>query len=186
MAEHVCPWWIGSILASPIRRWFQNPEEILRPYVREAMTVLEPGPGMGFFTLPLAQMVGPAGRVIAVDVQQRMLDGLRRRASRGGLLPRIELRLAQSDSMGVDDLRGAVDLVVAIAVVHEMPSEEAFFRQAATVLKPGGSLLLIEPRGHVKPAKFSHEMDAACNAGLVTSERVMGGSGSVALFAKCA
>jgi len=117
MAQHVCPWWIGWFLASPIRRWFQNPEETLRPFVQEGMTVLEPGPGMGFFTLPLARMVGPAGRVIAVDVQTRMLEGLRRRAERAGVLDRIDLRQASSDSMCVDDLRGTVDLVVAIAVV---------------------------------------------------------------------
>jgi ubiquinone/menaquinone biosynthesis C-methylase UbiE len=150
------------------------------------MTVLEPGPGMGFFTLPLAQMVGPSGRVIAVDVQEKMLSGLRRRAERAGLMSRIELRKGCPDSLCADDLRGTIDLVVAIAVVHEMPSEEAFFRQAAEVLKEEGSLLLMEPRGHVGPAKFGHEIDAAAHAGLMQSRRVIGGRSSVALFAKCA
>ena len=60
MAERVCPWWKGYLLASPIRRWWQKPEELLAPYLREGMTVLEPGPGMGFFTLPMSRMVGPA------------------------------------------------------------------------------------------------------------------------------
>ena len=49
----------------------QNPEEILRPFVREGMMVLEPGPGMGFFTLPLTKLVGPSGKVIAVDCSRR-------------------------------------------------------------------------------------------------------------------
>ena len=41
------------LLASPLRKWLgQDPEKILRPYVHEGMTVLEPGPGMGFFTMP--------------------------------------------------------------------------------------------------------------------------------------
>ncbi len=175
---------MGMILASPIRRWFQNPETILKPYVRAGMTVLEPGPGMGFFTLPLAKMVGPAGRVIAVDLQARMLNGLRNRASGSGLLPRIELRQAQKDSLGIDDLRGKVDLVVAIAVVHEMASEEAFFRQAAEALREGGSLLLMEPGGHVKDSKFTHEIHSACAAGLQTAERTVGGRNLVAVFAK--
>jgi ubiquinone/menaquinone biosynthesis C-methylase UbiE len=46
------------------------------------MTVLEPGPGMGAFTLELARLVGSSGRVVAVDVQSKMLDGLKRRAKR--------------------------------------------------------------------------------------------------------
>lgn len=186
MALDVCPWWIGRLMVSPIRGWFENPEKLLRPYVREGMTILEPGPGMGFFTLPMARMVGDSGRIIAVDVQPKMLEGLRRRAARAALLPRIEIRLAQRESMGVEDLRGTIDLVAALYVVHEMPAEEAFFREAAEVLKPGGSLLLVEPHGHVKAEKFSHEMHSAWEAGLATSERIMGGHSSVALFAKSA
>jgi ubiquinone/menaquinone biosynthesis C-methylase UbiE len=184
MAQHVCPWWIGMLMVSPIRRWFNDPEKLLQPYIREGMTVLEPGPGMGFFTLPMARMVGPSGCVVAVDVQDRMLSGLRRRATKAGLLPRIELRQATRESLNLEDLQGQMDLVVAIYVVHEMPSEEKFFRQAADTLKPGGRLLLIEPRGHVKATKFTHEMHSACDAGLATSERVVGGRSLVAIFAK--
>lgn len=71
MAEHVCRPWIGYLLASPIRRLLHNPRKILAPYVRDGMTVLEPGPGMGFFTLELARMVGPTGRVVALDMQAK-------------------------------------------------------------------------------------------------------------------
>jgi ubiquinone/menaquinone biosynthesis C-methylase UbiE len=165
MAEHVCPWWIGYLLVSPIRRWMQNPEKFLTPYVHPGMTVLEPGPGMGFFTLPLAKLVG-SGRVIAVDVQSKMLDALRRRAAKAGLLQRIESRLAQSDSMGIDDLAGKVDLVLAFAVVHEFPSADAFFRQTALALKPDGQMLFAEPDGHVKADLFGRELESASQAGL--------------------
>lgn len=85
MAQHVCPWWIGYFLASPIRRISFDPRKILAPFVSEGMTVLEPGPGMGFFTLELARAVGPKGRVVAVDVQAKMLAALERRARRAGL-----------------------------------------------------------------------------------------------------
>ena len=165
MAEHVCPWWIGYLLVSPLRRWMQNPDELIAPYITPGMTVLEPGPGMGFFTLPLAKRVG-SGRVIAVDIQEKMLNALRRRATKAGLVQRIETRLAQSDSLGVDDLKGTVDFVLAVAVVHEMRSAEGFFREAAAALAPGGRLLLAEPAGHVKPAKFNQELDFASRAGL--------------------
>jgi ubiquinone/menaquinone biosynthesis C-methylase UbiE len=75
MGHRICPWWLGYILASPLRRLLQDPAALLKPYVREGMTVLEPGPGMGFFTVELARHVGPSGRVIAVDVQPRMIGG---------------------------------------------------------------------------------------------------------------
>jgi len=171
MAEHVCPWWLGYLLLNPIRRWGQNPEKLLAPYVREGMTVLEPGPGMGFFTLPLAHITGPAGRVVAVDIQTRMLDSMRRRALKAGLLARIETRLAQPNSMGIGDLKSKVDFVLAFFMVHEMPSEERFFSEAAAALKPGGLLLLVEPAGHVKAVKFQSELDAAQAAGFEVVER---------------
>jgi ubiquinone/menaquinone biosynthesis C-methylase UbiE len=163
---------MGYWLASPMRRWWtQPPEKLLAPYVREGMTVLEPGPGMGFFTLPMARMVGPAGRVVAVDIQAKMLESLRRRAAKAGLHTRIDTRLAQPDSMGVSDLSGAVDFVLAFAVVHELPSVAAFFSEAAAALKPGELLLLAEPAGHVKPEMFNRELETARLAGLEPEER---------------
>src|SRR5689334_13654635 len=92
MPLHVCPWWIGYILASPLRRLMNSPRQVLDPYVRDGMTVLEPGPGMGFFTLEIARRVGATGRVIAVDIQPRMLAGLEKRAAKAGLLERVEVR----------------------------------------------------------------------------------------------
>lgn len=171
MAERVCPWWIGYLMASPIRRLVENPEELLRPYIREGMTVLEPGPGMGFFTLPMAAMAGPSGRIVVVDIQTKMLASLRRRAARAGLLPRIETRLAAPESLGIADLKDTVDFVLAYAMVHEMPSAEIFFREISDALKPGGTVLLAEPAGHVKPEKFDQELAAARTAGLEVIER---------------
>ena len=162
----VCPWWLGHLLAHPLRRLFQDPARILAPHVREGMTVLEPGPGMGFFTLELARRVGPRGRVVAVDLQPRMLDGLRRRLAKAGLADRVEPRLAAPRSLGVDDLAGQVDLAVAIAVVHELPDAAAFFAEVRATLAPGGKVLLAEPAGHVKRAAFGETLAAAEGAGL--------------------
>lgn len=99
MAHRVCPWWLGYLLVNPLRRLVQNPVALLQPYVAEGMTVLEPGPGMGFFTLDLARLVGPAGRVIAIELQPRMLEALRRRAQRAGLGGRVEVRAAERDTL---------------------------------------------------------------------------------------
>ncbi len=164
--NHVCPWWLGPVLASPLRKLWQDPRRILAPHVREGMTVLEPGPGMGFFTLELARLVGPAGRVVAVDLQERMLAGLRRRAERAGLQDRIEARRASDEGMGIHDLAGRVDLVLAFAVVHELPDAGRFFAELQPVLAPGGKVLVAEPRGHVAPEAFEATLGAAERAGL--------------------
>lgn len=172
MAQRVCPWWMGYFLVSPVRRLESgSPEKLLAPYVKEGMTVLEPGPGMGFFTLPMARMVGPWGRIVVADIQPKMLEGLRRRAAKAGLLRNIQIRLVKPDSLGLDDLIASVDFVMAFAVVHELPSTERFFRESAKALKVGGKMLLAEPAGHVTPAEFAEEIDAARRCGLTEEER---------------
>ncbi len=170
-AHRVCPWWLGYWLACPLRRWGQNPHQILAPYVHEGMTVLEPGPGMGFFTLDLARLVGASGRVVAIDVQPKMIEGLKRHAAKAGLLDRIDARLAAAASMGITDLEGSVSFTLAFAVVHEFPDSGRFFTEVAAASKPGASLLLAEPKGHVKASQFESELQAAFEAGLKLVDR---------------
>ena len=165
MEHRVCPWWLGYWLTCPLFRLGQNPHAILAPHVREGWTVLEPGPGMGFFTLELARLVGPSGRVIAADIQPKMLDRLKRRASNAGLLERIDARLASRESMSIADLRGSVDFTLAFAVVHELPDRKRFFGEVAPAAKAGALLLLAEPKGHVKQPEFDSELQAASDAG---------------------
>lgn len=166
MSNDVCPWWLGWLLASPVRRLVQDPARILAPHVRGGMTVLEPGPGMGFFTLELARRVGPTGRVVAVDVQPRMLAGLARRARRAGLEGRVDARAARADRMPIDDLSGRVDFVLAFAVVHELPDAGRFFAEIRRALAPEGTVLFAEPSGHVRADAFALELEAARRAGL--------------------
>jgi tRNA A58 N-methylase Trm61 len=149
----------------------QDPAAIVSPYVREGMTVLEPGPGMGFFTLELARLVGPNGRLIAVDLQPRMISGLKRRLAKANLTERVDARLANEDSMGLQDLAGQVDFTLAMAVVHEMPSASRLFAEAAAAMKTGATLLLAEPSGHVKPEMFAEELHAAAEAGFTLADR---------------
>ena len=108
------------MLVSPLRRLWQHPVKTLQPFVGPGMVVLEPGCGMGYFTLDLARMTDPDGRVVAVDLQPEMLDGLRRRARRAGLLDRIDVRLAEPTRLGLKDLVGRVDVALALHVVHEL------------------------------------------------------------------
>jgi cyclopropane fatty-acyl-phospholipid synthase-like methyltransferase len=172
MKQHrVCPWWLGYLLASPLRGLLEDPNQIVKRYVREGMTVLEPGPGMGFFTLPLARQVGSRGRVIAVEIQPRMLAGLKKRLAKAGLRERVDARLVAPQSMQLSDLAGAVDCALALAVVHEMPSAKTFFTETAAALKNGGRLLLAEPTGHVTREDFEEELNLAFEAGLKLIER---------------
>lgn len=155
MAKHVCPFWLGYLLLNPLRKLLENPKKLLGPFIRPGMTVLEPGCAMGYFTLPLARMVGPGGRVIAVDIQPGMLAVLSRRAGKAGLSERIEIRPASPDCLGIGDLRHSVDFAAALHVVHEMPDPAAFFDQVRQALKPGGRLLVVEPKGHVSAEEFN-------------------------------
>ena len=182
MPHRVCPWWIGYFLASPLRKLRQDPRAILSPYVREGMLVLEPGPGMGFFTLELARLAGPAGRVVAVDVQPKMLNALRRRATRRGLAERIETRLAAGEGLPVADLAGRVDFALAFAMVHEVPDQDRFFADVAAALKPGAAALLAEPGGHVSAGDFAATLGTAAAHRLdVTDRPVIAGSHAATL-----
>jgi len=164
--QRVCPWWMGYFLASSLRRWVQDPEKILKPYVKEGMTVMDVGSAMGFFTLPVAKLVGDRGRVIAVDLQEKMIRSLQRRAQKAGLAGRIETRICSSTSLKIDDLAGSVDVALAFAVLHEMPDSAAAILSIAQSLKGGGLFLMAEPTGHVSEERFRQVIAEALQQGL--------------------
>jgi SAM-dependent methyltransferase len=85
MNNRVCPWWLCYSFDNPLRRLVHDPERILNPHVNPGMTAVDIGCGMGCFTLGLAKLVGPGGKVIAVDLQEEMLAALGRRARKAGL-----------------------------------------------------------------------------------------------------
>ena len=169
--HRVMPWWLGYFLLGPLRRLRQDPHALLSPYVTQGMTVLEPGPGMGFFTLELARLVGPHGRVVAIDIQPKMLAALRRRARRAGLEERIEARLATESGLGTDDLAGKVGFALAFAVVHELPDQTAFFVEVSRALVPDGRVLVAEPSRRVSEEDFKKTLEAAGAARLRVTER---------------
>jgi SAM-dependent methyltransferase len=101
-----------------------------------------------------------------------MLRSLERSARRKGLAERIETRECGPDSLGLEDLRQAVDFVLALAVVHEVPDAGSLFCELRALLKPGGRLLFSEP-GHVQEeADFERSLALAAEAGFVEVETV--------------
>ncbi len=184
MSNRVCPSWLGCFLINPLRKFIENPDKILGPFVHEEMTVLEPGCGMGYFTLPLARMVGSNGRVVALDIQTKMLSALERRAGKAGLLDKIELRLIESETLGIEDLSEKVDFAAAIHVVHEVPDQSSFFTDVWKALKPGCKFLVIEPKGHVSNDQFKESVSVAEKVGFQKDPLSIKISGRIALLSK--
>jgi ubiquinone/menaquinone biosynthesis C-methylase UbiE len=166
---HVCPWWIGYLLASPVRHMFQKPETVVGPFVKSTMRILEIGPGMGFFTLPTARMVGPEGRVVAVDIQTKMLRELRKRAERAGLAERIDCRLTTQDTLGIGDLHGSIDFTLLMAVVHEVPDKRRLFEEIRDAMKTGGVVLMADPQSRFCVGEFEETLGFAKVAGFTRS-----------------
>ncbi len=119
------------------------------------MVALDVGSGMGYFSLPMARLVGDKGRVICIDLQEKMLSSLRKRAQRAGLSARIETRRAETNTLNLAGEAGSVDFVLAFAVVHEIPDQERCLREIYDVVKEGGMLFLSETKGHVTEQQFA-------------------------------
>ena len=166
MSKHICPWWLGYFLISPLRKLRQDPDKIFAPYALEGATALDIGCGMGYFSLPLAHKVGESGKVFCVDLQEKMIRKLEKRVKRAGLEGRIKTSICPKNSVGLEDMKGKFDFILAFAVVHELPDGANFFREAATLLKPEGKLLLSEPAGHVSYDEFQETLKAAEEVGL--------------------
>ena len=164
---HVCPAWVGKLMISPLRKLIHSPEKMLSDYIRSGMNILEIGPGMGYFTLPLARITGEKGTVYAVDIQQNMLRTLKLRAEKADLGDRIITRTCTADSFNIADLENRVDFCLLFAVVHEVGNQEILFEQVFQTLKPGGSVYLAEPRGHVSYQNWSKSLEIAQEKGLI-------------------
>jgi ubiquinone/menaquinone biosynthesis C-methylase UbiE len=165
--KHVCPWWLAYTFDNPLRKYFHDPRKILSPYLREGMTAIDIGCGMGYFSRGMAQIVGDSGAVISIDLQQEMLDITRRRAERDNVSHRIRLVRAEQGSIGVTD---QADLVLAFWMVHEVENTQKFFEQIFSILKQTGTFLIAEPRIHVSAARFEEILSFARAAGFIVSD----------------
>jgi len=170
MAKRLCPVWVGYLLINPLRTLMQNPEKILGPYVAAGMKILDIGCGMGFFSLPLARIVSSHGKVVCVDVQEKMLKTLKKRAEKAGLTDRIETRVCHRDSLDLDDFNEEIDFVLAFAVIHEVSYVHRFFSDVCKVLKPTGKFLIVEPKGHVSGKDFEKTISIAKRRGFILSK----------------
>ena len=162
MNDRVCPWWFCYSFDNPLRRLIHDPERLFEPYVKTGVTAVDIGCGMGYFTLGLAKLVGPGGKVVAVDLQEEMLAALGRRARKAGLADRIVLHRCRSDRLGVEE---PADFVLAFWMTHEVPDKPRFFGEIFSLLKTDGRLLLVEPKLHVTRSSFGRTMEVCRAAG---------------------
>ena len=167
-SSRICPVERAGHLDSMIRRWMQNPRRILKPYLKEGMTVLDFGCGPGFFSIDMAHMVGESGHVIAADAQDGMLRRLRDKIQGTELEERITLHKCEGNTIG---LPRRVDFVLAFYVLHELPDQEAFFREIESMLNPNGRVLIVEPPLHVSRAAFGETIRRSRDVGFAAIKR---------------
>jgi ubiquinone/menaquinone biosynthesis C-methylase UbiE len=163
----VCPWWFCFTFDNILRKPFHNPERMLASFITKGTTVMDIGAGMGYFTIPLARMVGAAGKVIAADLQQEMLTAMYKHARKARLAERIIFHQCTAEKIGVSE---PIDFCLAFWMLHEVPDQHSFLAEIAAILKPNGFLLLVEPKLHVTRKNFMISLDTARAAGLSVSD----------------
>ena len=129
-------------------RW-QKPDQVLQALgVRAGQTVCDVGAGPGYFALRLARLVGPRGRVYAVDVEPRILDALRERLEKRGV-ENVTPVLALGGNPLLPD--ATCDLVLVVDTYHHLPNRAAYLRRLAQALKPTGRLANVDFRKQATP-----------------------------------
>lgn len=176
---HVCPHQMAFMLDNWFRRLIQNPKKILRDYIRPGDTVMDVGCGPGFFTIDMAKMVGESGKVIAADLQQQMLEKVRKKAVRKKMIPRMEFHTCRPDSIGYN---GNVDFILAFYMIHETTNPKKVLGEMRSMLCERGKILIVEPKMHVSRQLFKEMLDEAAEEGLKPVEFPEGKGGRSVLF----
>ena len=128
-----------------------NPQRHLKTIpLKEEMTVVDYGCGPGRYTLPIAKLVGPKGKVFAVDIHPLAINTIKEKAARENLT-NIEMIPVDSYNTGIRD--SIADLVLLIDTLHLINDYNALFREIYRILKPDGTLFM-DP-GHMKMSRAS-------------------------------
>jgi ubiquinone/menaquinone biosynthesis C-methylase UbiE len=159
---HTCPWWLCFTFDNPVRAMIHNPVKILHPYVKEGDSVLDIGPGMGYFTIPLSTLVGRDGSVVALDIQEGMLKRLRKRVEKKNIL-NIEAHLYDGTKF---NLKKKFDFVLLFWMLHEVREKKNFVREIASVLEKDAKILIVEPHIHVTKKNFEESVSFFQEAGM--------------------
>jgi ubiquinone/menaquinone biosynthesis C-methylase UbiE len=163
-------WWRKNPSACPYgqRFWVEAPHPFIsRARLREVLEpqpgerVLEVGPGTGYYTLDVADWVGPDGNVDIFDLQREMLDHTMARARERGA---SNITATQGDARCLHYPDSSFDAAYLVAVLGEVPDQPGALRELARVLKPGGRLVVGELFGDphwVPPARLRGRAEEA-------------------------
>jgi ubiquinone/menaquinone biosynthesis C-methylase UbiE len=158
---HVMGHEAASWLERPEREQEENSSRLIEELdLRPGQVVADIGAGTGYYSRRLAAKVGPAGKVLAVDIQPEMLDLLRREAVRTGL-KNINPILGTTTDPKLPP--NSVDLVLLVDVYHEFDFPWEMMQGISKALKPGGKVAFVEFRGEDPkvPIKPLHKMSEA-------------------------
>ena len=166
--KYVCPSKISWTLDNFIRRRLHNPYKIFGSFVNKDMVVIDLGCGPGFFEECFAILAGRKGLVIAADLQDEMLEAVRKKIKGKEIEKRIILHKCQKDSIGIDI---KVDFVNTFYMVHEVPDCSGLIKEIYKILKPGGIFFLSEPKIHVSKNEFNKTVKLAEDSGFKIIEQ---------------
>lgn len=130
-----------GLLERPDRALWQKPDQIMDAvHVADGSTVADIGAGAGWFTIRLAQRVGPKGKVYAQDVQRLMLDAIKRRVQREGLENVTTVQAHGNDpNLPVKTL----DAILMVDAYQEVDNRVLYLRNLANALKPTGRIGIV-------------------------------------------
>jgi ubiquinone/menaquinone biosynthesis C-methylase UbiE len=130
-----------GLLERPDRALWQKPDQIMDAlHVADGSHVADIGAGAGWFTIRLAQRVGPKGMVYAQDVQRLMLEAIKRRVTREGL-QNVETRQAHGNDPNLP--MKALDAILLVDAYQEVEDRVAYLRNLARSLKPTGRIGIV-------------------------------------------
>ncbi len=150
-SSKVCPVERAGALDTRFRKIIHKPVKILSPYIKPGDKVLELGCGPGYFTIDIAKLIGNEGLVYAADIQEGMLDIVRKKIELTRMHNRIHIH--KCDESGIN-LKDTVDFIFAFYVIHEVADQDNTFEEFRKILNPGGKILIIEPAFHVTKNEF--------------------------------
>ncbi len=167
-SKRVCPVENAGGLDSKIRKFLQNPRRILTPYIKSGMKVIDIGCGPGVFSVEMAKMVGLSGNVIAVDLQEGMLQILNRKIKGTDLEKIIKVHKCEQEKIGITD---RADFILAFYMVHEVPNQASLFREMKSLLNTDGKVLIVEPKIHVSKKGFNEMLNSLVSLRFEVVER---------------
>jgi SAM-dependent methyltransferase len=166
--KYVCSPKLAPSLDNFIRKLLHNPIKIFSKYIHDGMTIIDLGCGPGFFTAAFAAMCGNSGRVIAADLQEKMLEIVKRKIKGKNFENRVSFHLCGKENTGIDV---KADFINTFYMVHEVPSAHKLINEVYTILNQKGIFFITEPKIHVSKKDFCETVNLAENEGFKLIDR---------------